>query len=295
MSESMSNRCWSDAKATPEEGKARWIRGWGLGGLCLINPSQPWKFPKTDFRDWPRPIHWVLKNCLKSPKMKFPQKKGPTRYTKKAGCLHTKKTLPHVLPFLKFPVLPRKNPQINQGFLSPAESTKTLKNLRNTHTQISKESPCLKLTKEFKKTKERKDRARLKSKKSLWGVPALEASQRKRGNVTSTTRRSQRKRPKRGAKSQRNWFLGVCTGGNVGPSSRDNPSAQKMRTPPPLKRGFSHHQWEISVCNVGCWHLLGINACIRFQCNLKRLGSVGGFSGKRFASAQRIFWGYFLP
>ena len=38
--ESMPNRCWIDAKSTPEEGKARRIRGWGPGGLCLINPSQ---------------------------------------------------------------------------------------------------------------------------------------------------------------------------------------------------------------------------------------------------------------
>ena len=36
----MSNRCWIDAKLTPEEGRARRIRGWGQGGLCLINPSQ---------------------------------------------------------------------------------------------------------------------------------------------------------------------------------------------------------------------------------------------------------------
>ena len=33
-------RCQIDAKSTPEEGRARWIRGWGPGGLCLINPSQ---------------------------------------------------------------------------------------------------------------------------------------------------------------------------------------------------------------------------------------------------------------
>ena len=38
--ESMSNRCWIDANSTPEEGRARRIRGWGPGGLCLINPSQ---------------------------------------------------------------------------------------------------------------------------------------------------------------------------------------------------------------------------------------------------------------
>ena len=25
-----------------EEGRARRIRGWGPGGLCLVNPSQPW-------------------------------------------------------------------------------------------------------------------------------------------------------------------------------------------------------------------------------------------------------------
>ena len=38
--ESMSSRCWTDAEPTPEEGRARRIRGWGPGGLCLINPSQ---------------------------------------------------------------------------------------------------------------------------------------------------------------------------------------------------------------------------------------------------------------
>ena len=37
---SMSNWCCIDAKSTLEEGRARRIRGWGLGGLCLINPSQ---------------------------------------------------------------------------------------------------------------------------------------------------------------------------------------------------------------------------------------------------------------
>ena len=31
-----------DAESTPEEGRARRIRGWGPGGLCLINPSQPY-------------------------------------------------------------------------------------------------------------------------------------------------------------------------------------------------------------------------------------------------------------
>ena len=36
----MSSRCRIDAKSTLEEGKARRIRGWGPGGLCLINPSQ---------------------------------------------------------------------------------------------------------------------------------------------------------------------------------------------------------------------------------------------------------------
>ena len=42
-----------------------------------------------------------------------------------------------VLPFLDFSVLPRKNPQINQGFLSAAEPTKTLekKERKNTNNQ----------------------------------------------------------------------------------------------------------------------------------------------------------------
>ena len=31
-----------DATSTPEKGRARRIRGCGLGGLCLRNPSQPW-------------------------------------------------------------------------------------------------------------------------------------------------------------------------------------------------------------------------------------------------------------
>ena len=38
-----------------------------------------------------------------------------------------------VLPFLDFSVLPRKNPQINQGFLSPAEPTKTLEKAEKKH------------------------------------------------------------------------------------------------------------------------------------------------------------------
>ena len=38
--ESMSNRSWIKAKSTPKEGRARRIRGWGPGGLCLLNPSQ---------------------------------------------------------------------------------------------------------------------------------------------------------------------------------------------------------------------------------------------------------------
>ena len=33
-------RPYLDAKLSPEEGRARQIRGWGLGGLCLINVSQ---------------------------------------------------------------------------------------------------------------------------------------------------------------------------------------------------------------------------------------------------------------
>ena len=51
-------------------------------------------------------------------------------------------------------VLPRKNHQINQGFLPPAEPTKTLENQRNTKIKITKEIPCWKLTKELKKNKE---------------------------------------------------------------------------------------------------------------------------------------------
>ena len=34
------NRCRIDAKSTPQEGKARAIRGWGPGPECLIKPSQ---------------------------------------------------------------------------------------------------------------------------------------------------------------------------------------------------------------------------------------------------------------
>ena len=33
------NRCRIDAESTPEEARARRIRGWGPGGLCLISPS----------------------------------------------------------------------------------------------------------------------------------------------------------------------------------------------------------------------------------------------------------------
>ena len=44
---SMSNRCRIDAKSTPEEGKARQIRGCGRGGLCLISPSQTCTFSKV--------------------------------------------------------------------------------------------------------------------------------------------------------------------------------------------------------------------------------------------------------
>ena len=39
------NRCRIDAESTPEEGRARWIRGWGPGGLCLINPCA--SFPRV--------------------------------------------------------------------------------------------------------------------------------------------------------------------------------------------------------------------------------------------------------
>ena len=70
--------------------------------------------------------------------------------------------LPHpVLPFLNFSVLPRKNPRINQGFLSPAEPTKTLEKQRK-NAILTKEIPWLKLTREFQKTKERKDRAEVR-------------------------------------------------------------------------------------------------------------------------------------
>ena len=43
----MSNRCRIDAKSTPQKGRARWIRGWGPGGLCLINPSQELWLPSA--------------------------------------------------------------------------------------------------------------------------------------------------------------------------------------------------------------------------------------------------------
>ena len=41
-------------------------------------------------------------------------------------------------PFLDFSALPRKNPQINQGFLYPAEPTKTLEKADKTHTHTHK-------------------------------------------------------------------------------------------------------------------------------------------------------------
>ena len=49
--ESMLNRCQS----TPEEGRARRIRGWGPGGLCLISPSQP-QAPKNAQKELKRKL-----------------------------------------------------------------------------------------------------------------------------------------------------------------------------------------------------------------------------------------------
>ena len=49
-----------------------------------------------------------------------------------------------VLPFLDFSVLPRKNPQINQGLLSPAKPTKTLENYQRKHTN-NQGNPLLKI------------------------------------------------------------------------------------------------------------------------------------------------------
>ena len=37
----MSNRYWIDAKSTPEEGRARWIRGWGPGGVKRSQKDVP--------------------------------------------------------------------------------------------------------------------------------------------------------------------------------------------------------------------------------------------------------------
>ena len=51
----------------------------------------------------------------------------------------------------------KEKPQIYQGFSAPTEPTKTLEKCRkNTH--VSKDIPCLELTKEIRTTKERKDR-----------------------------------------------------------------------------------------------------------------------------------------
>ena len=67
--ESMSNQCWIDAKSTPEKRRrARRIRGWAPGILCLINPSQHTtrkttsrnpseNFCKALLRIWEPPCH----------------------------------------------------------------------------------------------------------------------------------------------------------------------------------------------------------------------------------------------
>ena len=66
-------------------------------------------------------------------------------------------------PYLSTPVLPRGQFSVLariKGCLSPAETTKTLENTReNGDLILTKEIPCLKLTKAFQKNKERKDRA----------------------------------------------------------------------------------------------------------------------------------------
>ena len=62
-----------------------------------------------------------------------------------------------VLPFLDFSVLPRKNPQINQGFLSPAEPTKTLEKQEKKN-NFNQGNSLLKINQGILKTKERKDR-----------------------------------------------------------------------------------------------------------------------------------------
>ena len=46
-----------------------------------------------------------------------------------------------VLPFLAFSVLPRKNPQINQGFLFPAEPRKSTDNQGNSLLKINQGIP----------------------------------------------------------------------------------------------------------------------------------------------------------
>ena len=52
----------------------------------------------------------------------------------------------------------KEKPQIYQGFSLTAESTKSLEKTEKIPI-LSKDIPCLKLTKEIQKTKERKDRA----------------------------------------------------------------------------------------------------------------------------------------
>ena len=51
-----------DAKSTSEEGRARRIRGWGPGGLCLINSSFPLKYHKYHPKRWKQAGSW---SCLR--------------------------------------------------------------------------------------------------------------------------------------------------------------------------------------------------------------------------------------
>ena len=62
-----------------------------------------------------------------------------------------------VLPFLGFSVLPRKNLKLTKDFCPPAEPTKTLEKPEK---RTDNQGNSLKLTKEFRKTKEKKDSCR---------------------------------------------------------------------------------------------------------------------------------------
>ena len=65
----------------------------------------------------------------------------------------------------------KEKPQIYQGFSLTAEPTKSLEKTENT--KITKEIPCLKLTKEILKTKEWKDRAEQVSLNNFRWIPDL--------------------------------------------------------------------------------------------------------------------------